>query len=84
MSDEELKKLISSNAKAIEALTTSISEMKQEWQKDRRGIYDLLSRLARAQADFYDTQSDFYRRFDEIDERQARMLEILDRFLPPT
>ena len=84
MTDEELKQLISSNAKAIEALTTSISEMKQEWQKDRRGIYDLLSRLARAQADFYETQSDFYRRFDEIDERQARMLEILDRYLPPT
>ncbi len=33
MTDEELKKLISSNAKAIEALTTSISEMKQEGQK---------------------------------------------------
>ena len=84
MTDEELKQLIASNAKAIEALTTSISEMKQEWQKDRRGIYDLLSRLTRAQADFYETQSDFYRRFDEIDERQARMLEILDRYLPPT
>ncbi|MDJ0900702.1 MAG: hypothetical protein QNJ55_18010 [Xenococcus sp. MO_188.B8] len=91
MSDEELKQLISSNAKAIEALTAEISEfrvgideLKQEWQKDRRGIYDLLSRLTRAQADFYETQSDFYRRFDEIDERQARMLEILDRYLPPT
>ena len=72
MTDEELKQLISSNAKAIEALTTSISEMKQEWQKDRRGIYDLLSRLTRTQADFYETQSDFYRRFDEIDERQTR------------
>ena len=83
MSDEELKQLIASNAKAIEALTTSIGEMKQEWQKDRRGIYDLLSRLTRSQADFYETQSDFYRRFDEIDERQARMLEILDRYLPP-
>lgn len=84
MSDEELKQLIASNAKAIEALTTSMSEMKQEWHKDRRGIYDLLSRLARSQADFYETQSDFYRRFDEVDERQARMLEILDRYLPPT
>ena len=83
MSDEELKELISSNAKAIEALTASISEMKQEWQKDRRGIYELLARLTRSQADFYETQSDFYRRFDEIDERQARMLEILARYLPP-
>ena len=84
MPDEESKKLISSNAKAIEELTTSISEMKQEWQKDRRGIYDLLSRLTRTQADFYETQSDFYRRFEERNERQTRMLEILDRYFPPT
>lgn len=83
MSDEELKQLIASNAKAIEALTTSMNEMKEEWQKDRRGIYQLLARLTRSQADFYETQSDFYRRFDEIDERQARMIEILDRYLPP-
>lgn len=83
MSDEELKQLIAFNAKAIEALTTSMNEMKEEWQKDRRGIYQLLARLTRSQADFYETQSDFYRRFDEIDERQARMLEILDRYLPP-
>ena len=84
MSDEELKQLITSNAKAIEALTSNITELKQEWHKDRRGIYELLARLTRSQADFYETQSDFYRRFDEIDERQARMLEILDRYLPPT
>ena len=64
MSDEELKQLIASNAKAIEALTAGITELKQEWQKDRRGIYELLARLTRSQADFYETQSDFYRRFD--------------------
>ena len=83
MSDEELKQLIASNAKAIQALTTSMNDLREEWQKDRRGIYQLLARLTRSQADFYETQSDFYRRFDEIDERQARMLEILDRYLPP-
>ena len=83
MSDEELKQLIASNAKAIEALTAGITELKQEWQKDRRGIYELLARLTRSQADFYETQSDFYRRFDEIDERQAKMIEILNRYLPP-
>ena len=38
---------------AIDTLTTSIGEMKQEWQKDRRGIYELLARLTRSQADFY-------------------------------
>jgi uncharacterized coiled-coil protein SlyX len=83
MSDEELKQLIASNAKAIQALTGSITELKTEWQRERRGIYELLARLTRSQADFYETQSDFYRRFDEIDERQARMLEILNRYLPP-
>ena len=36
---------IASNAKAIQALTHSITELKQEWQKDRRGIYELLARL---------------------------------------
>ncbi len=83
MSDEEIKQLILSNAKAIKALTNNMAELKQEWHKDRRGIYELLARLTGSQADFYETQSDFYRRFDEIDERQARMLEILDRHLPP-
>jgi uncharacterized coiled-coil protein SlyX len=82
MSDEELKQLIASNAKAIQALTGNITELKTEWEKDRRGIYQLLARLTRSMSDFYETQSDFYSRFDEIDERQARMLEILDRYLP--
>lgn len=81
MSDEELKKLIASNAKSIEALSHSITELKQEWQKDRCGIYELLGCLTRSQADFYQTQSDFYRRFDQIDERQAKIVEILDRYL---
>ena len=81
MSDEELKQLIASNAKSIQALSSSITELKQEWQKDRRGIYELLARLTRSQADFYETQSDFYRRFDQIDERQAKIVEILDRYL---
>ncbi len=81
MSDEELKQLIASNAKAIQALSHNITELKQEWQKDRRGIYELLGRLTRSQADFYESQSDFYRRFDQIDERQAKIVEVLDRYL---
>jgi hypothetical protein len=84
MSDEEIKQLIVSNAKAIQALTVSISDMKQEWQKDReewkkdrRGLYQLLGRLTRSMSDFYEIQSDFYQRFDQIDERQERMTRIL-------
>ncbi len=79
MSDEDLKKLIESNACAIEALTNNITEL----QKDRKGIYQLLGQLTRSMSDFYEVQSDFYRRFDQIDERQAKITEILNRYLPP-
>ena len=33
--------------------------------------------------DFYEVQSDFYNRFDKIEERESRMVEILDRYFPP-
>lgn len=91
MSDEEIRQLIASNAKAIQALTGSFSELKQEWQKDReewqkdreewkkdrKGLYQLLGRLTRSMSDFYEIQSDFYHRFDQIDERQADIAQIL-------
>lgn len=90
MTDEDLKNLIASNAKAIEALSHSLSQEREErrqrelvWEKDRKGIYELLGRIARAQADFYATQADFYERFDRLEERQARMTEILDRLDNP-
>ncbi len=90
MSDEDLKKLIESNARAIEALTDNFSSFqkewqkdREEWQKDRKGTYQLLGQLTRSMSDFYEVQSDFYRRFDQIEERQARMTEILERLSPP-
>ena len=90
MTDDELKQLIASNAKAIEALTSALTQEREErqkkelaWEKDRKGVYELLGRVARGQSDFYATQSDFYHRFDQIDERQAKMTEILNRYLPP-
>ncbi len=83
MSDEDLKKLIESNARAIEALTDNFASFQQEWQKDRKGIYQLLGQLTRSMSDFYEVQSDFYRRFDQIEERQAKMTEILERLSPP-
>nr|WP_107666727.1 hypothetical protein [Cyanothece sp. BG0011] len=82
MSDEDLKKLIESNARAIEALTDNFASFQKEWQKDRKGIYQLLGQLTRSMSDFYEVQSDFYRRFDQIEERQAKMTEILDRLSP--
>ena len=69
MSDEDLKKLIESNAKAIQALTDSLTQDRKEWKRDRRQVFEWMSRLAAAQADFYESQAD-------IDQRLA---EILDR-----
>jgi methyl-accepting chemotaxis protein len=79
----ETRAIANSNAKSIEALSNSITEAKAEWEKDRRGLYQLLGQLTRSMSDFYNVQSDFYLRFDQIDDRQARMLEILNRYLPP-
>ena len=63
MKEEEIQKLISSNAKAIEALTSSLNELKQEWQKDReesrkyrKQMYEWMSRLAASQANFWESQ----------------------------
>lgn len=72
-----LEKIVESSATSIEALTNSMTELKSEWEKDRRGIYQLLGRLTHSMSDFYETQSDFYRRFDQIDERQADIAQIL-------
>jgi hypothetical protein len=100
MTDEELKQLIASNAKSIQALTSSLTELKQEWQKDReeqqkdreeqqkdreewkkdrRQMYEWMSRLSASQANFWETQADYYRRLEEVEDRQATMLEILNR-----
>jgi hypothetical protein len=46
MSDEELKQLIASNAKALQALSSSLSELKEEWTKDRKQMYEWMSRLS--------------------------------------
>ena len=79
---KETRAIANSNAKSIEALTNSLAESKKEWEKDRRGLYQLLGQLTRSMSNFYEVQSDFYNRFDN-DERQSRMVEILDRYLPP-
>ena len=56
MTDDELKQLIASNAKAIEALTNVLTQEREErqkkelaWEKDRKGVYELLGRVARGQ-----------------------------------
>lgn len=79
MSDEELKQLIASNAKAIQALSHSLAELKEEGKKDRKQMYEWMSRLSASQANFWEIQADYYRRLEDVEDRQAKMLEILDR-----
>lgn len=86
MSDEELRQLIASNAKAIEALSHSFIESqkewqkdREEWQKDRKQMYEWMARLSTSQANFWEIQADYYRRLEDVEDRQAKMLEILDR-----
>ncbi|MGI0479423.1 hypothetical protein ACN4EE_01390 [Geminocystis sp. CENA526] len=79
MSDEELKQLIASNAKAIQALSHSLTELKEEGKKDRKQMYEWMSRLSASQANFWEIQADYYRRLEDVEDRQAKMLEILDR-----
>lgn len=42
---KETRAIANSNAKSIEALTNSLAESKKEWEKDRRGLYQLLGQL---------------------------------------
>jgi uncharacterized phage infection (PIP) family protein YhgE len=93
---KELKNRTDSNARAIEALTNLSSEDRKERQKMNQAItrfYDSLSMMHAAQSSLWEVQADYYRRLEEVDQKQeemakreARMLEILDRLeqrLPP-
>ncbi|MDJ0730695.1 MAG: hypothetical protein QNJ33_11955 [Crocosphaera sp.] len=81
MSDEDLKqltKLIQSNAKAIEALTATIAADKaerkkayQQWERDRNQLYQYMSRIAAAQSNFYEVQSDYYNQLATLSEKQT-------------
>lgn len=68
----ETKQRTDSNARSIEALTN-------EGRIARNRLYEVMSRLAAAQATFWDIQEDYYQRLEQIDERQARMIELLNR-----
>ncbi|MEG3436302.1 hypothetical protein V0288_04150 [Pannus brasiliensis CCIBt3594] len=80
---QETRAIANSNAKSIQALSDNLAESKKEWERDRQGLYQLLGQLTRSMSDFYRVQSDDYNRSDKIEKREARMNEILDRYLPP-
>jgi len=86
MSDEDLKKLIASNAKAIEALTNQVNDS----QKEKHQLYHYLGRIAAAQSDMYEAQSDYYQQLGniqdqlaqfqgELTKQQSQIIKILNR-----
>lgn len=79
MKDEELKQLIASNTKTIQALSDNMAQLKEEWKKDRKQMYEWMSRLSSSQANFWELQADYYRRLEHVEDRQAKLEEILDR-----
>jgi len=77
MTDEALKAIAASNARAIEALTESIRELRsgvaesqQEYQRDRAQLYSLM-------ADSTQNQSRIYRVLENLDRRQGEIVDIL-------
>ncbi|MGH2414131.1 MAG: hypothetical protein ACRDEA_10660 [Microcystaceae cyanobacterium] len=79
---DRIEAIVESNARAIQALANSLKDFKDEWQKDRNRLYEVLARVASAQAGFYEVQADYYRRLEEMDERQANIVDILNRLTP--
>lgn len=80
MTDEEIRQLMASNAKAIEALSSSLAAERQErqkaysqWEKDRNHLYQYMGRIASAQAGFYEIQGDYYRHLEEFQNKQLQI-----------
>lgn len=76
---DRLEKIVESNARSLEALANEWQKDREEWQKDRNRLYEAMSRVAAAQATFWEIQGDYYRRLEEVDKRQADIIEILKR-----
>ncbi|GEM_PF-1753573 len=74
---QETKQRTDSNARAIEALSNAFKEEREERQRDRARLYQLLSELATAQASFYSTQATMNQRLEELDKRQGDIVEII-------
>ena len=74
---EQTKQRTDFNARAIEALSNSFKEEREERQRDRARLYQLFSELATAQANFYSTQANLNQRLEESDKRQAEIVEIM-------
>lgn len=79
-----VKDIAMSNARAIEASHQEFIELRQEWQRDRSRLYQVMADVANAQASFYHAQASFTNRLesmdirqDELSRRQGEIVEIL-------
>jgi hypothetical protein len=92
MTDDEIKQLIASNAKSIEALSNAIAVDREvlsnaitidreERRKEQTQLYQYLSRIAAAQSSFYEVQADYYHQLANLQERQSRIEETLTEIL---
>jgi hypothetical protein len=79
-----IEKLIISNAKAIQALSEALTadreerkKAEQRWEKERSQLYQYLGRIASAQSNFYEVQSDYYHQLALLSERQVNVEEKL-------
>lgn len=69
----ELEKLIESNAKAIEALTSDMAEMK----RDRDTMYQLMQDLTQNQSRIYNVMQNLDNRQNQLTNQQQQLIEIL-------
>lgn len=90
---DRIEALIESNARSIQALADDRREAEKKLDRDRARLYQAMSQMAEgmaqmsdriasvasAQASFWEVQADYYRRLEEMDERQAQIIEILNR-----
>ena len=70
---DELKKLIESNAKAIQSLTDDVAEMK----RDRDVMYNLMSELTAKQISTYTIMKNLDDRQSQLANQQQQLIDII-------
>jgi chromosome segregation ATPase len=95
MTDDEIKQLIGSNAKAIEALTNSFNEFKsqaekdreqwkeerEEWRNERTGFYETMIQMQRQMIDTQRRIDDHNADIRELTIENQRILRYLENIV---
>ena len=71
--NDELKNLVESNARAIEALTSNVAEI----QRERARFYGAMADLTQAQSVMYRRLETFDDILNQLNRRQGEIVEIL-------